>query len=171
LTITPPANNSENNKQGQEGKQNNKGEGKGRESAVDFQIVEPSGKSKKPKLPKPDSGTLPVQDLSKKDRIETTGYYGIGVYTVYAFGPITNGVETYANGEQISVAVENYPAHLNGLLPGDIIVEVDGKRMDDGFDNIRADTDSEISLVIYRKGRFLRFRFKRAFIETIRGGP
>jgi C-terminal processing protease CtpA/Prc len=160
----------ESSKQGGNSKQGSQ-EGKGNSNAVEVRILPPSGaKSNNKDVAKNNKSDVTVTENKNNKNKSSTGYYGIGVYVMYSHGPfVSEKYGSYSMGNKIWDVVPGYPAEQNGLKKGDIILEADGGRLDNGDDWVTSSSPSEIHLLIYRDGKFLEFRFMRAFIETSRG--
>ena len=101
-----------------------------------------------------------------EDIIESTQgiYFGIGAYI---------GYDTDRDYCKIAKCMDNSPAKEAGLLPDDIIVEVDGKDMykvqtSEIVTYIKGPEKSTVELTIYREGEldYLHFTVERRQIET-----
>ena len=101
-----------------------------------------------------------------EDIIESTQgiYFGIGAYI---------GYDTERDYCKIAKCMDNSPAKEAGLLPDDIIVEVDGKDMykvqtSEIVTYIKGPEKSTVELTIYREGEldYLHFTVERRQIET-----
>jgi carboxyl-terminal processing protease len=71
----------------------------------------------------------------------------------------------------ITEPMEGSPAEKAGLLPGDVIVAVDGKSvvgqpMDAVIGKIRGDEGTEVRLTVERKGKTQTFKIKRAMVQS-----
>ena len=87
---------------------------------------------------------------------------GIGVY-------ITSDYEV--DGIHITYVMKDGPAHEAGLLPGDIVTHVDGKRVSDiGYyaatDLIRGEENTQVELIILRDGKYIEKTLTRKAIEA-----
>lgn len=101
-----------------------------------------------------------------EDILESTKgvYYGIGAYI---------GYDTTRDYCKIAKCMENSPAKEVGLLPDDIIVEVDGKDMykvqtSEIVTYIKGPEKTGVELTVYREGEldYLHFTVERRKIET-----
>ena len=88
-------------------------------------------------------------------------YVGIGIY-------MTKDQKT--NKVKVITPIKNSPAEKAGILPGDIILSVDGKEysadeMTQMANNIKGQEGTEVTLQIFRKEKTLEFKIKRENIK------
>lgn len=88
-------------------------------------------------------------------------YVGIGIYMVK---------DQKTNKVKVLAPIKNSPAEKAGILPGDIILNVDGTEysadeMSQMANNIKGQEGTEVTLQIYREEKTLEFKIKRENIK------
>ena len=99
-----------------------------------------------------------IADAKKK------GYYGIGIYN----NPIPETVVCEGKfyiGWQIDIAISGYPAQMAGMMPRDIVIEIDGGIIKNIQDLIGLN-ESPITIGICRNGIKRTVTMKRQFIRV-----
>jgi C-terminal processing protease CtpA/Prc len=105
-----------------------------------------------------------VPGIMGKPNTRRTGYYGIGIEDAKWQDVIFNG--QIIHGSEVTQVFAGYPADENGILVGDVIVEVDGHLGPSGQAIIIGESDAPIHLTIWRNGRIIEFSFKRGWVVT-----
>lgn len=98
---------------------------------------------------------------------------GIGVY-------VTSDLDT--DGIRISYVMQDGPAHKAGLLPGDVVTHVDGKKVSElgyytALDLIKGEENTPVTLIILRDGKYIEktltrktFNVESVIYQKLEGG-
>ena len=92
---------------------------------------------------------------------KNNSYVGIGVT-----------IEQRENGYLVVKVNQDGPADLSGVLPGDIIVAVDGRRvagmsMDEGKELVRGPEGTDVEITVLREGEEQSFTMTRSTVNTV----
>lgn len=120
-------------------------------------------------LQDPYSTFLTESDMSDLNDTTQGSFGGVGLYISKPTGPGSDGQPPYV---EVAAPIEDTPGWRAGILPGDLIIEIDGEKtekltMDQVLAKLRGIPGTEVTILI-RRGEKMEFPVKliRAIIEV-----